>query len=124
MRFFVFQSAMLLSDKSNYTFQLYQIFQQYPDTLLMAVFFSMRDDQMVSKIKSYVSEFPENVSVCNTEVTSVWKAEYGISCLQWVIFVSFGFLLLILRVALLIGSWVLVSVLILFWSAPQRCSSL
>ena len=45
---------MLLSDKSNYTFQLYQIFQQYPDTLLMAVFFSMRDDQMVSKVKNYV----------------------------------------------------------------------
>ena len=71
MCFFVFQSAMLLSDKSNYTFQLYQIFQQYPDTLLMAVFFSMRDDQMVSKIKSYVSEFPENVSIYNREVTSL-----------------------------------------------------
>ena len=48
---------MLLSDKANYLYQLYQVLQQYPESLLVRVFTTMKEDGMVAKIKQYVRHF-------------------------------------------------------------------
>ena len=45
---------MLLPDKSSHAHTLYQLFSQYPEELLLAVFTSMKNDGIVTKIKQQV----------------------------------------------------------------------
>ncbi len=46
---------MLLVDKTGHAHELYQLFSQYSEELLLAVFTSMKNDGIVSKIKPNVS---------------------------------------------------------------------
>ena len=47
----LFQSAMLLNDKTGRDHELYQLFSQYPESLLLEVFSAMKEDGIITRIK-------------------------------------------------------------------------
>lgn len=52
---FSYQSSLCcVTDKTSYTYQLFQVYQQYPDSLLRSAMAKIRSDQMVSMKKSYM----------------------------------------------------------------------
>ncbi|CAG2055941.1 unnamed protein product, partial [Timema podura] len=46
-------SLCCMLDKVSYTYQLFQVYRQYPDNLLRSVMTKIRMDQMVSLKKSF-----------------------------------------------------------------------
>ncbi len=46
---------MLLQDKTGHAHELYQLFSQYSEDLLLAVFTTMKNDGIVTKVKPHVS---------------------------------------------------------------------
>ncbi|PSN39178.1 hypothetical protein C0J52_14051 [Blattella germanica] len=50
----IHSSLCCVSDKISYTYQLFQVYQQYPDNLLRSAMAKIRGDQMVSLKKSYL----------------------------------------------------------------------
>ncbi|PNF33520.1 hypothetical protein B7P43_G17638, partial [Cryptotermes secundus] len=50
----IHSSLCCVTDKTSYTYQLFQVYQQYPDTLLRSAMAKIRSDQMVSLKKSFV----------------------------------------------------------------------
>ena len=49
--YITFQSAMLVRDKMGRAHELYQLFNQYPEELLLQVFSAMKDNHIITKIK-------------------------------------------------------------------------
>ncbi|GFG28372.1 hypothetical protein Cfor_01748 [Coptotermes formosanus] len=50
----IHSSLCCVTDKTSYTYQLFQVYQQYPDSLLRSAMAKIRSDQMVSMKKSYM----------------------------------------------------------------------
>jgi hypothetical protein len=44
---------MMLSDKTGRAHELYQLFSQYPENVLVSVFSDMKDAGIITKIKKY-----------------------------------------------------------------------
>ncbi|KAK3919691.1 General transcription factor 3C polypeptide 1 [Frankliniella fusca] len=49
----IYSSLCCLNDKTSYAYQLFKVYQQYPDALLRSTMAKIRADQMVSLRKSY-----------------------------------------------------------------------
>ena len=49
--FLLFQCAMLLHDKLGRSHELFKLFSQYPEELLLAVFACMLTDGLITKLK-------------------------------------------------------------------------
>lgn len=49
----IYSSLCCLSDKTSYAYQLFKVYQQYPDALLRSTMAKIRSDQMVSLRKPY-----------------------------------------------------------------------
>ncbi|XP_069672695.1 general transcription factor 3C polypeptide 1 [Periplaneta americana] len=55
----IHSSLCCATDKTSYTYQLFQVYQQYPDNLLRSAMAKIRSDQMVSLKKSYMRLKPK-----------------------------------------------------------------